>query len=141
MSMGRMLVSVFTSESRGGICMSGFPDARIISLFTQLMPYNRRNCGRASFGVTVKVQSIPQCPQFPQLFLAFECITRALWNSLLWWLLSVFLLPSLLDSSSSQYGPGYQLDDLGSILQIVQTDSRGLFVNGYRVAFLLRRKR
>jgi hypothetical protein len=52
----------------------------------------------------------------------------------------LFLLPSLLDSSPSQYGPGYQLDDLGSILQIVQTDSRGLFVNGYRVAFLLRKR-
>lgn len=64
MSMGRIFVSVFTSESRGGICMRGFPDTRIITL-TQLMPYNCCNCGTASFSVTVKVQSTLQCPRFP----------------------------------------------------------------------------
>ena len=92
MSMGRIFVSVFTSESRCGICMRGFPDTRIITLLTQLMPYNRCNCGRASYNVIVKVQSILQCPQFPQSFIAFACITRALWNPFLWWLLSVSIL-------------------------------------------------
>jgi len=138
MSMGRIFVSVLASESRGGICVRALPDTRIIyytpksvdaiQLLQLWESVVRRDCKGAIHTRVPTVSTIVPCIQ---MYKPGRSEPRCCGDCFL----SVFLLLSLFDSSPSQYGTGYQMDDLVSILQIVQTDSEGpgcLFFNGYR---------